>query len=59
MLTYPEPTYEGLVRLLREGQPAVGVLASEGGQLMGGYAMNQENRLKTAAALSDLWTVTR
>ena len=25
------------------------------GQFIGGHAMNQDNKLKTAAALSDLW----
>jgi hypothetical protein len=55
MLTAPEPTYEGLCRLLDLGQPSVGVFSAEGGQFIGGHAMNAENKLKTAAALSDLW----
>jgi hypothetical protein len=55
MLTCPEPTFEGLTRLLREGALAIGVFSNEGGQFIGGYAMNNDNRLKTAAALSKLW----
>jgi hypothetical protein len=55
MLTAPEPTYEGLCRLLLQGHPSVGVFSAEGGQFVGGHAMNPDNRLKTAAALSDLW----
>ena len=55
MLTAPEPTYEGLCRLLATGHPSVGVFSAEGGQFVGGHAMSPENKLKTAAALSDLW----
>jgi hypothetical protein len=55
MLTAPEPTYEGLCRLLANGQPSVGVFSAEGGQFIGGHAMNADNKLKTAAGLSDLW----
>ena len=55
MLTAPEPTYEGLCRLLATGHPSVGVFSAEGGQFVGGHAMSADNRLKTAAALSDLW----
>jgi len=55
MLTADEPTYEGLVRLLKEGQPSIGVFSNEGGRFVGGHAMNADNRLKTSAALSELW----
>lgn len=55
LLTCPEPTFEGLCRLLQLGQPSVGVFSSEGGQFVGGFGMNEENRLKTAAALSGIW----
>ncbi|MDQ3556749.1 MAG: DUF3987 domain-containing protein, partial [Gemmatimonadota bacterium] len=55
LLTCPEPSFEGLTRLLGSGQPAVGVFSAEGGQFVGGFGMSQEHRLKTAAALSGLW----
>lgn len=55
MLTCPEPTYEGLFRLLQHGPHSVGVFSSEGGQLIGGHALNDDNRLKTAAGLSEGW----
>jgi len=55
MLVCGEPTYEGLFRLLRDGPHSVGVFSNEGGQLLGGYALNDDNRLKTAAGLSDGW----
>ena len=55
LLTCPEPTFEGLCRLLAGGYPAVGIFSSEGGQFLGGHGMNQDNRLKTSAALSSVW----
>jgi hypothetical protein len=55
MLLCSEPTIEGLFRLLREGRPSIGLFSDEGGQFIGGHAMSEENRLKTAAGLSSLW----
>ncbi len=55
MLTCPEPTFEGLCRLFAIGEPSLGLFSAEGGQFIGGHAMNEDNRLKTAAGLSDLW----
>ncbi len=53
--TVSEPTFEGLTRLFSEGQPSLGIFSDEGGQFIGGHAMNSDNRLKTLAALNDLW----
>lgn len=53
--TVTEPTFEGLTRLFVEGQPSLGLFSDEGGQFIGGHAMNSDNRLKTLAALNDLW----
>ena len=53
--TVTEPTFEGLTKLYAEGQPSLGIFADEGGQFIGGHAMNTDNRLKTLAALNDLW----
>jgi hypothetical protein len=50
-----EPTFEGLTRAFKEGRPALGIFADEGGQFLGGNAMNSENRQKTLTALNDLW----
>jgi hypothetical protein len=55
ILVVEEPTYEGIVRLLSEGQPSIGLYTDEGGRLIGGHAMNEENQLKTAAGFSELW----
>lgn len=50
-----DPTYEGLVKSLAKGQLSQGVFSSEGGLFLGGYAMNQDNMLKTVAGLCKLW----
>ena len=53
--TVTEPTFEGLTRLFAAGQPSLGIFSDEGGQFLGGHAMNSDNRQKTLAALNDLW----
>ena len=53
--TVSEPTFEGLTKLLAQGQPSLGLFSDEGGQFLGGHAMNSENRQKTLAAFNDLW----
>jgi hypothetical protein len=55
LLTCPEPTYEGICRQLKLGEPTLGVFADEGGQFASGHAMQQDNRTKTAAAFCNLW----
>lgn len=53
--TVTEPTFEGLTRKFSEGMPTLGIYSDEGGQFLGGFAMSQDNRQKTLAALNDLW----
>lgn len=53
--TVSEPTFEGLTKLFANGQPSLGLFADEGGQFLGGHAMNRDNRQKTMSALNDLW----
>lgn len=55
MLTCGEPTFEGLSKLLAEGQPSMGLFSDEGGAFIGGHSMSAENRLRTAAGLSNVW----
>jgi hypothetical protein len=55
LLTCPEPTYEGMCRLLTEGQPSIGIFAGEGGQFIGGHGMSDDAKLRTAAGLSAAW----
>jgi hypothetical protein len=50
-----EPPFEGLTRLFATGQPSLAILSDEGGQFLGGHAMNSDNRMKTLSALNDLW----
>lgn len=53
--TVTEPTFEGLTKLFAHGQPSLGLFSDEGGQFLGGHAMNTDNRMKTLAAFNDLW----
>lgn len=53
--TVTEPTFEGLAKLYYEGQPSLGLFSDEGGQFIGGHAMNPDNRLKSVAAFNKLW----
>jgi len=53
--TVTEPTFEGLTKLFATGNPSLGLFSDEGGQFLGGHAMNSENRQKTLAAFNDLW----
>jgi len=50
-----DPTFEGLVKMLAVGQPSAGIFSDEGGGMLGGSAMNEQNRLKTVASLSRIW----
>lgn len=53
--TVSEPTYEGLTRKYSEGHPSLAIFSDEGGQFLGGHAMNNDNRQKSLAGLNDLW----
>jgi Protein of unknown function (DUF3987) len=55
LLTFSEPTIEGLFVLFEEGQPSLGLFTSEGGKFLGGYSMRAETVLHTVTSLSDLW----
>jgi Protein of unknown function (DUF3987) len=55
ILVAGEPTYEGLFRMLREGPRGVGIFSTEGGQFVGGFAMSEDQRMRTASALSEGW----
>lgn len=55
LLVVNEPTMEGLHKLMAHGEPSLGLFNDEGGGFIGGHAMSDEARLRTAAGLSDLW----
>ncbi|MDY0872649.1 DUF3987 domain-containing protein [Dongia rigui] len=51
-----EPTIEGAFKLLTSNPGSAGLFSDEGGSFLGGFAMNKDNRTKTAAHLSGLWS---
>jgi hypothetical protein len=55
LLTCPEPTYEGMVKLFAVGLPSLGIFTTEGGQFIGGHGMSDEAKLRTVAGLSAVW----
>lgn len=55
LLLVPEPTLEGLHKLLAKGEPSMGLFSDEGGGFIGGHGMTEEARLRTSAGLSDMW----
>ncbi len=54
-LTVQEPTFEGLIKLLQNGQPSIGLFTAEGGRMIAGYGMREEKKIVTAAGLCSLW----
>ena len=50
-----EPTAEGLMLLLRDGQYSQGLFSDEGGGFVGSYAMSEDSELRTIAMLSKAW----
>jgi Protein of unknown function (DUF3987) len=55
LLVDGSPTIEGIVKNWANLHPALGIFTAEGGMFTGGHGMNDDNQLKTAAALSELW----
>ncbi len=55
LLTVPDPTIEGLHKLMAVGEPSLGLFSDEAGSFVGGYSMSDESRLRAGAGLSDLW----
>jgi hypothetical protein len=54
-LIMSEPTIEGLTRHFKLGYPSAGLFSSKGGQFIGGYAMSDEAKRRSAAALNAIW----
>lgn len=55
ILISPEPTYEGFCKLLSNSPPMQGIFSSEGGMFIGGHAMKDDAKLRSAAGFSELW----
>lgn len=54
-ITCEEPTFPALVRSLYQGYPSMGLFSNEGGEMLGGHAMNPDNKLRSIAGFSKLW----
>jgi Protein of unknown function (DUF3987) len=54
-ITCEEPTFPALVKSLYGGYPSMGLFSNEGGEMLGGHAMNNDNKLRTITGLSKLW----
>lgn len=54
-LIHQDLTTEGLVSAYKYGFPSLYACTAEGGNIIGGSAMNSDNRVKTAANFSRLW----
>jgi Protein of unknown function (DUF3987) len=55
IMLVPTPTLEGIHKLYSNGRPNLGLFHDDGAEFLGGHAMNNENRMKSAAGLSRLW----
>jgi Protein of unknown function (DUF3987) len=55
LLTCPEPTWEGVTKLLASSWPSLGIFTAEGGQFIGGHGMSDDAKLRTAAGMSCTW----
>lgn len=48
-------TMQGFLKRFVTCRPSLGLMSSEGGSWLGGYAMQDEQKLNTIATLSDFW----
>ena len=55
ILIAPSPTLEGIHKLYAVGRPSLGLFHDDAGEFLGGHAMSEDNRMKSAAGLSRLW----
>lgn len=58
-LLYADTTSESLAANLANVWPTGGIIASEGGLVLGGYALKEDNAMKTLALLNQLWDGTQ
>lgn len=49
------PTYQALLRMLRQGLPSMGLFSNEGGKFLGSYSMSKDAMQQTIGGLADLW----
>lgn len=55
MMLVADPTPDGMIVHLQTGHPSAGLFTAEGGGFVGGHAMNDDNRMRSAALLNAVW----
>lgn len=55
VLLVSEPTFEGLFKVFAGGRPSLGLFSAEGGSFIGGHAMSDEAKVRTAAGMCKFW----
>jgi putative DNA primase/helicase len=55
IILYRDPTIEGLLKGLKEGQPCGGLFTTEGARLVGGHAFKEDAKLRTMGTLCEIW----
>ncbi|MBL8808124.1 MAG: DUF3987 domain-containing protein [Rhodospirillales bacterium] len=55
LLTAPEPTWEGMCRVMQKGHASLGLFSDEGGGFVGGHGMSAEAKVRTMAGLNLAW----
>ena len=55
ILIITEPTIEGMVKYMADGLPTLGLMSNDAGSFIGGHAMTEEAKLRSAAGLSSIW----
>ncbi len=49
------PTWQALEKQFLTGHPSLGLFSGEGGRFINGHSMNDDNKVQTAAGVSELW----
>jgi hypothetical protein len=55
LLTAPEPTWEGMCKVMQKGHASLGLFSDEGGGFIGGHGMGAEAKVRTMAGLNGAW----
>jgi hypothetical protein len=55
ILSMSDLTLDGITKNLANAHPSLAIFTAEGGTFTGGHSMSEENRLRTAASLSEFW----
>jgi len=50
-----DPTIEGLIKMMQNNYPSMGLFLDEGGIFINSFAMNKDNKVRSIATFSKLW----